>query len=199
MDYYQENSIIDNKPKLTTMESNKQILDVLIWPDPKLKLVAKPIPIEGIQYRKEFIEQMFSTMFYYNGAGLAATQVGIPERIIVVREKDRPAFVLINPELNFPDSNRTSLMTEGCLSFPGVQTEVERSTQVEVSYRTMQGIEKKETFAGTLSRIIQHEVDHLDGKTFIKYISPVRRDIICRKLQKRYNLLLKAKQRSETM
>ncbi len=127
---------------------------------------------------------MFETMYHAPGIGLAATQVNVPQRVIVVdisRDKDQP-LCLVNPEIL--DKNGEEEMEEGCLSVPGVFETVRRAEKVRVRYLSLDGRETIIDADGLLAVCIQHEVDHLDGRLFVDYLSTLKRNRIRRRLEK---------------
>ena len=158
-------------------------LDILHFPDPRLRNVAQPVAQVDDTIRK-LVDDMFETMYAAPGIGLAATQVNVDKRIIVIdvsEEKDQP-LCLINPEILARDG--VEEMEEGCLSVPGVFELVERADHVRVRALNQDG-ERFEMEAGDLLAVcIQHEIDHLDGKLFVDYLSPLKRARIRKKLEK---------------
>jgi peptide deformylase len=159
-------------------------LDILRFPDPKLHNVAKPV--KEIDTRiKTLIADMLETMYDANGIGLAATQVDVHERLVVIdtsEERDEP-MVLINPEITWMGDERVK-GDEGCLSVPGIYDGVERATQVKVKAMDEHGQERTIEAEGLLAVCIQHELDHLMGKVFVEYLSPLKRNRIKTKLLK---------------
>ena len=160
------------------------LLTILRYPDPRLHTVAKPVDAVDERIR-ELIERMFDTMYDANGIGLAATQVDVHERLIVidVSEARDERLVLINPVIEWA-SPETRKGEEGCLSVPGIYDGVERSTSVRVRALDGQGVERTIEAEGMLAVCIQHEMDHLMGKVFVEYLSPLKRDRIKSKLVK---------------
>lgn len=158
-------------------------LDILHFPDPRLRNVAQPVAQVDDAIRK-LVDDMFETMYAAPGIGLAATQVNVDKRIIVIdvsEEKDQP-LCLINPEILARDG--VEEMEEGCLSVPGVFELVERADHVRIRALNRDG-EAIEMEAGDLLAVcIQHEIDHLDGKLFVDYLSPLKRARIRKKLEK---------------
>jgi len=158
-------------------------LDILHFPDPRLRNVAQPVAQVDDAIRK-LVDDMFETMYAAPGIGLAATQVNVDKRVIVIdvsEEKDQP-LCLINPEILARDGIEE--MEEGCLSVPGVFELVERADHVRVRALNPDG-ECVEMEAGDLLAVcIQHEIDHLDGKLFVDYLSPLKRARIRKKLEK---------------
>jgi len=165
------------------------ILNVLRFPDEKLRTKATPVA-EVNQDVKAIIDDMFETMYDENGVGLAATQVNIHQRIVVINvteDKDQ-AYVLINPEI-ISHSNQTEINEEGCLSVPGCYAKVDRYTEVTVKALDRNGKEFTLTATELLAICIQHELDHLDGKLFVDYLSPLKRQRIKTKLEKEARLV----------
>ena len=159
-------------------------LTILRYPDPRLHTVAKPVAAVDARLRK-LADDMFETMYEAAGIGLAATQVDVHERLITIdvsEERDQP-MVLINPELVWESPER-KLNEEGCLSVPGVYDGVERACAVRVRALDAQGVEREIEADGTLAVCIQHEMDHLLGKVFVEYLSPLKRGRIRTRMQK---------------
>jgi len=164
------------------------ILNVLRFPDERLRTKATPV-VEVNQDIKTIIDDMFETMYDENGVGLAATQVNIHQRIVVINvteDKDQ-AYVLINPEI-ISHSKETEINEEGCLSVPGCYAKVDRYTEVTVKALDRDGKEFTLTATELLAICIQHELDHLDGKLFVDYLSPLKRQRIKTKLEKEARL-----------
>ena len=159
-------------------------LTILRYPDPRLHSVAKPVA-DVNQRLSQLVSDMFETMYEAAGIGLAATQVDVHERLIVidVSEKRDEPMVLINPELVWR-SEETRLGEEGCLSVPGIYDGVERSIAVKVQALNLDGQLQTYEADGTLAVCIQHEMDHLLGKVFVEYLSPLKRNRIKTKLVK---------------
>jgi peptide deformylase len=159
-------------------------LTILRYPDPRLHTVAKPVA-DVNQRLSQLVSDMFETMYEAAGIGLAATQVDVHERLIVidVSEKRDEPMVLINPELVWR-SEETRLGEEGCLSVPGIYDGVERSLAVKVQALNLDGQLQTVEAEGTLAVCIQHEMDHLLGKVFVEYLSPLKRNRIKTKLVK---------------
>jgi peptide deformylase len=160
------------------------LLPILCFPDPRLHKVAQPVKQVDARIRKQ-IEDMFETMYDANGIGLAATQVDFHERLIVIdvsQDRDQP-LVLINPELVWA-SDEKQVGEEGCLSVPGIYDGVERSTAVKVKALDENGASREIEAEGLLAICIQHEMDHLMGKVFVEYLSPLKRNRIKTKLVK---------------
>lgn len=160
------------------------ILPILCYPDPRLHKVAKPVATVDERVRA-IVDDMLATMYDANGIGLAATQVDVHERIVVIdvsEERDQP-LVLINPEITWA-SPETRMGEEGCLSVPGIYDGVERSTAVRVRALDGEGAQRTIEAEGLLAVCIQHEMDHLVGKVFVEYLSPLKRNRIKSKLVK---------------
>ena len=163
--------------------SAKEIITV---PDEILKKISDPVEKIGIN-EKKLIDDLFETMYVSNGIGLAAVQIGILKRILVVdvsnkEEKNQP-IVLINPVIkNLSDD--TSVYEEGCLSIPETFIEIERPKICEVEYIDAKGSKKNLKCEGLLSTCIQHEINHLDGKLIIDHLSKLKKDFIIKKISK---------------
>jgi peptide deformylase len=160
------------------------LLNILQYPDPKLHTVAKPVPSvdAGI---KTLITNMFETMYEAKGIGLAASQVDMHVRLIVIdvsEERNQP-LVLVNPELVWT-SPETHLNEEGCLSVPGIYDGVQRFDRIEVKALDANGEAQILQADGLLAVCIQHEMDHLQGKVFVEYLSPLKRNRIKKKMLK---------------
>ncbi|MEY5029125.1 MAG: Peptide deformylase [Pseudomonadota bacterium] len=160
------------------------LLSILRYPDPRLHTVAKPV--QAVDARiQTLLDDMFETMYHANGIGLAATQIDVHERVVVIdtsEERDKP-LVLINPELLWASEERVK-GDEGCLSVPGIYDGVERSTAVKVSALDRDGQARTIEAEGLLAICIQHEMDHLMGKVFVEYLSPLKLGRIKTKLAK---------------
>ncbi len=164
------------------------ILPVLRFPDEKLRTKAQPVTDVNDEIRK-VISDMFETMYAENGVGLAATQVDIHQRIVVIdvsENKEQP-YVLINPEI-IRKSDDTLINEEGCLSVPGCYAKVDRSVDVTVKALDENGKEFTLDGEELLAICIQHELDHLNGVLFVDYLSPLKRQRIKKKLEKEARL-----------
>jgi peptide deformylase len=152
--------------------------------DPVLRTKAAPVASVTDEVR-ELIRDMFETMYAEEGVGLAAPQVGISDRVIVIDPhiEGQEAFALINPEI-LESSKETEKGEEGCLSIPGLRDLVERSTSVRVRGLSPEGQTREVAAEGLLARILQHEVDHLDGILFLDRLSPLKRKLALAKWQK---------------
>lgn len=159
------------------------LLDVLHFPDQRLRTVAKAV--EQITPEiKTLASDMIETMYDENGVGLAATQVNVHLRVVVIDTSDSrdQAFVLINPEIIEQSGEEES--QEGCLSVPDTQADVKRNEFVTVQYLDVDGNQQVLNADGLLAVCIQHELDHLKGKLFIDYLSPFKQKRIKTKLEK---------------
>jgi peptide deformylase len=166
------------------------LLNVLCYPDPRLHKVAKPVAQVDARIKK-IVADMADTMYDAPGVGLAATQVDIHERIVVidVSEEQNELRVFINPEIIWSSSEKKS-WREGCLSVPEFYDEVERPAQIKVRALDLDGKEFEIEADGLLAVCIQHELDHLQGKVFVEYLSLLKRTRISQKLKKRAKELL---------
>jgi peptide deformylase len=160
------------------------LLPILCYPDPKLHTVAKPVTQVDARI-KNLITDMLETMYDAKGIGLAASQVDVHERLIVidVSEERNAPLVLINPELTWTSAER-HINEEGCLSVPGIYDGVERFDAVHVTALDDHGKSRTVEADGLLAVCIQHEMDHLMGKVFVEYLSPLKRNRIKTKMLK---------------
>ncbi len=161
--------------------------NILIHPDPRLKKVTRPIASVTDELR-QLADDMLETMYDAPGIGLAAPQVAVMSRMIVMdcaKEDDATPepMVLINPEVVWTSEER-SVYEEGCLSIPEQYAEVERPSEVEVAWMDLTGKARRERFDGLWATCVQHEIDHLDGRLFIDYLRPLKRQMITRKMEK---------------
>jgi peptide deformylase len=160
------------------------LLSILQYPDPRLNIVAKPV--QAVDARiKALVADMIETMHDANGIGLAATQINVHERVIVIdvsEERNQP-LVLINPEITWSSSERET-SDEGCLSVPGIYDGVERAAKVKIKALDVDGQSREIEADGLLAVCIQHEMDHLIGKVFVQYLSPLKRNRIKTKMLK---------------
>lgn len=161
--------------------------NILIHPDPRLKKVCAPVPDLSDDLRR-LADDMLETMYDAPGIGLAAPQVGVLSRLIVldcVKEEGaapRP-LAMFNPEI-LAASDETSTYEEGCLSIPDQYADVTRPAEVEMEWIDRDGNPQREVFTGLWATCVQHEIDHLNGKLFIDYLKPLRRQMITRKMIK---------------
>ena len=168
------------------------LLTILHYPDPRLHTVARPVAAVDDRIHT-LIERMLATMYDANGIGLAATQVDVHERLIVIdvsESRDEP-MVLINPVIEWASDEKRK-GEEGCLSVPGIYDGVERSTAVHVRALDAQGNERVIEAEGMLAVCIQHEMDHLLGKVFVEYLSPLKQGRIKSKMVKAQREALRA-------
>jgi peptide deformylase len=160
--------------------------DIIILPDKRLRSVSKPIVEVGDEIRT-LVADMFETMYEAPGIGLAAIQIGVPARVIVMdlskREAEAEPRVFINPEITWSSEDK-SLYEEGCLSIPDVHEDVERPARVKIRYLDLEGRQREEDAEGLFATCIQHEVDHLNGVLFIDYISKLKRERVIKKFAK---------------
>lgn len=160
---------------------------ILLHPDPRLKSVADPVATVD-KTLHALADDMLETMYNAPGIGLAAPQLGIMQRMLVMdcikddMETPQP-MVLINPRVIFASSD-TNIYDEGCLSIPDQYAEVERPAVVKVEWMNLDGKTQQEEFSDLWATCVQHEIDHLNGKLFIDYLKPLRRQMITRKMQK---------------
>lgn len=160
------------------------VLEILEFPDPRLRKQAAPVR-EVTEATRTLIDDMFETMYAAPGIGLAATQVNVHQRILVIdvsEENDQPQ-IFINPEVTIVDPELGEY-DEGCLSVPGFYETVNRPQAVEVSALDREGQPFTRKLEGLLAICLQHEIDHLDGKLFVDYLSPLKRMRIRKKLEK---------------
>lgn len=160
------------------------ILPILCYPDPRLHKVAQPV--QAVDARiQSLVSDMLATMYDAQGIGLAATQVDVHERVVVIdtSEERNQALVLINPEIVWASAEKV-VGDEGCLSVPGIYDGVERSSAVHVRALDEQGAARVIEAEGLLAVCMQHEMDHLLGKVFVDYLSPLKRNRIKTKMLK---------------
>ncbi len=160
------------------------LLSILCYPDPKLHKIAKPVAAVDMHIQT-LVSDMLETMYEAKGIGLAATQIDVHQRVIVIdtsEERNQP-LVLINPEIVWK-SDATHLNEEGCLSVPGIYDGVVRHDAVHVTALDETGKSRKIEAEEILAVCIQHEMDHLMGKVFVEYLSPLKRNRIKTKMQK---------------
>ena len=170
------------------------LLEIITIPDKTLRKKSAPVERVGDGLQR-FLDQMLETMYDAPGIGLAGVQVGVPRRVITIDvvaketeeeegvEPRREPIFLINPEIVWR-SDETSLYEEGCLSIPDYYAEVERPAKVRFRYTDREGKEHERDAEGLLATVVQHEIDHLDGKLFIDHISKLKRDMVIKKFAK---------------
>ena len=159
------------------------LLNVLEFPDPRLRTKARPIEKVDDELRA-LIDTMFATMYAAPGIGLAATQVDVHKRLLVAdvsSEKNAP-YALINPDI--VEQEGRVVTEEGCLSVPGIYAEVPRAERIRVRYLDRDGATQESEMDGLLAVCVQHEMDHLEGRLFVDYLSEAKRQRIRKKLQK---------------
>ena len=159
---------------------------IIIEPDTILRKKSDPLEKVDNELRK-LMDDMLETMYAAPGIGLAAVQIGVLKRVVVIdiskeKEEKSPIF-LINPEIVYK-SKKTSIYEEGCLSLPGYFAEIERPAECQIEYLDYDGKKKEMKVDGLLATCIQHEVDHLNGVLFIDYLSKLKKDMIVKKLVK---------------
>jgi len=167
------------------------MLTILEFPDPRLRTKAQPVTIFD-QALQELIDAMFATMYAAPGIGLAATQVNVHKQLLVLdvaEEKNQP-LVLINPKIVERDG--VQVYQEGCLSVPGIFADVERAEHVIVEAQDRHGQLQRIEAHGLLAVCIQHEMDHLIGKLFVDYLSPLKRELVRKKLEKAHRATAEA-------
>lgn len=166
------------------------IRDIVVYPDDRLRLPTTAVTVFDEELQRT-VEDMFESMYHYDGIGLAAPQIGLSKRIIVIDIKDtdeegqvvnRFKYTMINPEIL--EKRGTETAQEGCLSVPEIYEEVTRAAEVKVKYQDEHGEEHELEADGILAVCIQHEIDHLQGHLFIDYLSTLKRSRINKKIQK---------------
>ena len=163
------------------------LLTILEYPDPRLRTIAQPVDVVNHDLRT-LIDDMLETMYASNGVGLAATQVNVHRRLLVAdvsEERDQPR-VFVNPEVI--EREEVGVSQEGCLSVPGIYEDVQRAQRVRVRALGRDGQTFELEEEGLLAVCIQHEIDHLDGKLFVDYLSELKRQRIRKKLEKEKRL-----------
>jgi peptide deformylase len=163
------------------------IRSILIHPDPRLKKVADPVSATTPELRR-LADDMLETMYDAPGIGLAAPQVGVGLRLIVMdcaKREDQPPrpIALFNPAVTWSSEERR-VYEEGCLSIPEQYADIERPSEVRVRWTGLEGRIEEEHFTGLWATCVQHEIDHLDGRLFIDYLTPLKRQLITRKMEK---------------
>jgi peptide deformylase len=162
------------------------LLPILEFPDPRLR--TKAVPVDPARLAdpalQRLFDDMFETMYAAPGIGLAASQVDVHQRFMVIdvsEEKDQP-LVFVNPEI--VSSEGEQVYQEGCLSVPGIYADVTRADRIEVRFLDREGKARELHVDGLLAVCIQHEMDHLEGKLFVDYLSPLKREMVRKKLAK---------------
>ncbi len=159
------------------------LLTILEFPDPRLRTKAQPVTVFD-DALKQLVADMFETMYAAPGVGLAATQVNVHQQLLVMdmSEDKSDARVLINPRLL--EKSGEQIFQEGCLSFPGIYADVERALRVKVAAQDVDGKHIEFEVEGPLAVCVQHEMDHLAGKVFVDHLSPLKRSLLLKKLDK---------------
>ena len=160
------------------------LLDILEYPDPRLRTKAQPLTVFDAAL-KQLVADMLETMYAAPGVGLAATQVDVHRQLLVAdmsENADQP-LVLANPRIL--EKSGEQIYQEGCLSFPGVYADVERGLRVKVAARDVEGNAFELDVEGPLAVCIQHEMDHLVGKLFVDYLSPLKRALLLKRMEKK--------------
>ena len=170
------------------------IRNIIIEPDPILRKKSTTLETVDDSIRK-ILDDMLQTMYNAPGIGLAAVQIGILKRLLVIdvskKEEEKKPLFLINPEITY-QSEETSIYEEGCLSLPGHFAEIERPAKCKINYIDYHGKKAELEAEGLLSTCVQHEIDHLNGILFIDYLSKLKKDMIIKKLVKQKKELDKA-------
>ena len=163
-------------------------LKILIFPDPKLRTVAKKVK-KFDKSLKKLSEDMLFTMYDANGIGLAATQVDKHIRLVVMdlsEDRNEP-MVFVNPEYKVNKEHKLIEFEEGCLSIPGFNHDIARPDSIELKWQDLDGVEHSTSPEGMLTICIQHEIDHLEGKLMVDYVSALKRDRVRNRLLKEFN------------
>lgn len=171
---------------LSASVSPMALRKILFLPDPQLRQVSMPIASLD-KSTQQLADDMLETMYEAPGIGLAAVQIGMLQRMMVIdlakKDEPRQPIVFINPEI-ISTSEETSTYEEGCLSIPDYYEQVERPTRVKLRFTTLAGKQEEIDADGLLATCVQHEIDHLDGKLFIDYLSKLKRDRVLKKFSK---------------
>ena len=161
------------------------IRKILKFPDQDLRIKAKPVETFDEEL-KSLTEDMFETMHSVNGIGLAATQIGVAKQVAVIdisAEKNEP-LVIVNPAIQILDPSKTEDYDEGCLSVPGFFEKISRPSDIKLSYQDLNGKKQEIKPEGLLTKVVQHELDHLNGRLFVDHISELKRRRIRNKIVK---------------
>jgi peptide deformylase len=162
------------------------IRDILILPDKRLRLKSEPVKAVDKSLRK-LVDDMFETMYAAPGIGLAAIQIGVPQRVVIMdlakKDDPREQQIFINPEVTWVSAEKATY-EEGCLSIPEYYEEVERPLAVKVKYLDLDGKSKEIEAIGLLATCLQHEIDHINGVLFIDHISKLKRSMVMKKFKK---------------
>jgi len=161
------------------------IRKILKFPDQDLRIKAKPVESFDDEL-KTLTDDMFETMHSVNGIGLAATQIGVTKQVAVIDispEKNEP-LVIVNPEIQILDPTKTEDYDEGCLSVPGFFEKISRPSDIKLTYQDLNGKKQEIKPEGLLTKVVQHELDHLNGRLFVDHISELKRRRIRNKIVK---------------
>ena len=161
------------------------IRKILKFPDQDLRIKAKPVESFDDEL-KTLTDDMFETMHSVNGIGLAATQIGVAKQVAVIDispEKNEP-LVIVNPEIQILDPSKTEDYDEGCLSVPGFFEKISRPSDIKLTYQDLNGKKQEIKPEGLLTKVVQHELDHLNGRLFVDHISELKRRRIRNKIVK---------------
>ena len=161
------------------------IRKILKFPDQDLRIKAKPVETFDEEL-KTLTDDMFETMHSVNGIGLAATQIGVAKQVAVIDispEKNEP-LVIVNPEIQILDPSKTEDYDEGCLSVPGFFEKISRPSDIKLTYQDLNGKKQEIIPEGLLTKVVQHELDHLNGRLFVDHISELKRRRIRNKIVK---------------
>ena len=160
------------------------LLPILEFPDPRLRTKAAPVTVFDAEL-EQLVAHMCETMYEAPGVGLAATQVDVHRQVLVMdmSEERSEAHVLINPRIL--EKSGEQVYQEGCLSFPGIYADVERALRVKVAAQRVDGTPFELDVEGPLAVCIQHEMDHLVGKVFVDYLSPLKRSLLLKRMEKK--------------
>jgi peptide deformylase len=167
-----------------------EVLPILIAPHPTLKARCRPVGPGDFEQVRALVPRMFHSMYKAPGIGLAAPQVGVTLRFLIIDlmlEEKRDPLVLVNPQI-LALSDEEAVREEGCLSLPGMYAEVMRPARVKVRYQDLDGIRREIEGEGLLAACLQHEIDHLDGILFVDHLSALKRNMIMRRLAKEQRL-----------
>lgn len=161
------------------------VREIVIWPDPILKKKASPVS-QVDDSTRSLVNDMFETMYAADGVGLAAPQIGVLKQVIVLdttpRQPESKPVAMINPQIIAKEG--TTRYSEGCLSVPGEAEEVDRAARVTVKFLDVSGREQTIEADGLLAVAIQHETDHLQGTMFVDYLSPLKRELIRKRMKR---------------
>ncbi len=164
-------------------------LPLVYAPNKIFKQIAKPVELVNDEIRK-LIDQMLNTMYIEKAIGLGANMVGVLKRIVVVDLQEEgilKPYIFINPEITW-SSEESQVFTEASVCFPGIKAEITRSQSIKLNYLDYEGNSKELQASGFFSTVIQHEIDYLNGKVFLDYLSKLKRDTLLKKMQKHIDL-----------